>query len=101
MEVIILCVTITMIIAVALVGMGVCFGRGNKGQCNVNSNGDAGVDGRGRDRRGNNGYDQSLEIDDITNVLQNISLSCTGYERRCVDAAVEIINKVQDMLKES
>lgn len=54
-----------------------------------------------RNGRGNNRCTEPMEIDDITNVLQNIALSCTGYERRCVDAAIRIINKIQELLTEA
>ena len=89
------------IFAVIVCGAGIIYGRHDKGQYDIDTDVRVYVPMRCRRGGGNNRHDKPLEIDDITNVLQNLALSCTGYERKCIDAAIKIIDKLQDLLTEA
>lgn len=48
---------------------------------------------RSRNRRGDNGYDQQYEAEEIINVLECMTLAISGHERGCINAAIDIIRE--------
>lgn len=103
MEVIILCATITMIMAVLLVGIGVALARMDKDDCKRELDGDTNsnvhVCGRCRDRECDNGYDKPNEV---IQVLSTIRTGASRTEKEALDYAIESVivrEKVERFLR--
>ena len=95
MEVIIFCVTVTMIMAVLLVGIGVQIGRydkdDTKGELDGDTNSNVHVCGRCRDRECDNGCDKSVDAEEIIRTLQTIRVGASQTEKEALDYACECI----------
>ena len=88
MEVIILCVTITSIMAIMLVGIGVALARMDKGELDGDTDTRLYVPSWHGNRRGDNGCDKSVEI---IGVLKTIRTGTSRTEKEAIDYAIESI----------
>lgn len=103
MEVIILCVTITSIMAIMLVGIGVSLARmdkdDNQGQHGADSDINGLSDDRSRDRSSNDGCNQQMDPEGIISTLQTIRVGASQTEKEALDYACECIYIRDRLLK--
>lgn len=96
-----ICMAIGALIVFASIGIGVCFGRCDKGQSDgdscVHSSATVGSGNRSR----NNGCDKQVEAEEVVERLQNLRVALSGQERNDLDYACECIlriGKIQDYI---
>lgn len=98
MELIIFCVTITSIMAIMLVGIGVILGRmdkdDNQGQCGADNHSNDLSDDRVWDRSSNDGCNQQMDAEEVINGLQNLRMSASRSEKEYLDHAMVCVNQV-------
>ena len=98
MEVIILCVTITSIMAIMLVGIGVTLARMDKDdnhrQCGADNHSNDLSDDRSRDWSSNDGCPEQMDAEEVINGLQNLRMSASRTEKEYLDRAMVCVNQV-------
>lgn len=103
MEVIILCVTITSIMAIMLVGIGVSLARMDKDdckrQCGADNHSNDMSDDRSRDRSSNDGCNQQMDAEEVINTIQTIRVGASQTEKEALDYACECIYIRDRLLK--
>ena len=104
MEINIFCITLSLIMAVLLVGIGVTIGRNDKGESDGDSDTRIYVSSRDRDRSGNNGSNKRMEAEEVINGLQTIRMAASRQEKEYIDYACECVvirEKIFDKLIEN
>lgn len=103
MEVIILCVTITSIMAIMLVGIGVSLGRmdkdDNQRQCGADNHSNDMSDDRVWDRSSNDGCPEQMDAEEVISTLQTIRVGASQTEKEALDYACECIYIRDRLLK--
>ena len=98
MEVIIFCVTITMIMAIMLVGIGVSLARMDKDdckrQCRADNHSNDMFDDRSRDRSSNDGCPEQMDAEEVISILETLRLGSGRTEREAIDYATACIREV-------
>lgn len=89
MESMILCITLTAIMAVLLVGIGVCFGRNDKEQLAASDDVRIYIPDRDRSRSSVVRY----SAEEMTFVLDNVKRMTHGEERKIMDAIIDMVNE--------
>lgn len=90
MEINIFCITLTAIMAVLLVGIGVQLGRSDKGQLNNDSDVRIYAPDRDRNRGSDHGQPQQMDPEEVTAVLYLFRIGATSREKQVIDY---LINK--------
>jgi hypothetical protein len=85
MEINIFYITLTAIMAVLLVGIGVQIGRNDKGESNGDTDNRVCVPDGDRDRSGNNGRNKRMEAEEITSVLSVLRMGASAHEKEVID----------------
>ena len=99
-----LCLTVGALIVFASIGIGVCFGRCDKGQHDSDSDIRIYIPVRDRNRRGNNGSNKRMEAEEVINGLQIIRMAASRQEKEYIDYACECVairEKIFDKLIEN
>lgn len=89
MEINIFCITLTAIMAVLLVGIGVQLGRSDKGQLNDDSDIRIYIPDRDRNRSGNNGQPQQMDPEEVTAVLYLFRIGASSREKQVIDYLID------------
>lgn len=104
MEVIILCTTITMIMAVLLVGIGVALARMDKDdckrQCRADNHSNDLSDDRVWDRSSNDGCPEQMDAEEVINILGTLRLGSGRAEREAIDYATACIQEVRNGMEQ-
>lgn len=87
MEIIVFCITLTAIMAVLLVGIGVQLGRSDKGESNGDTDNRVCVPDGSRDRGSVVGYSPQ----EMIFVLDNVKRLTRGEERKIMDAIIDLV----------
>lgn len=90
MEINIFCITLSLIMAVCLVGIGVQLGRSDKEQLNDDSDVRIYVPDRHRNRGSDNGHTEQMDPEEITAILYLLRIGATSREKQVIDY---LINK--------
>ena len=88
MEINIFCITLSLVMAVLLVGIGVQIGRSDKGESDGDSDPDIHILDRDRSRGSDNRYYSPQEM---TFVLDNVKRLTHGEERKIMDAIIDLV----------
>lgn len=89
MEIIVFCVTLTAIMAVLLVGIGVTIGRDDKGQLNDDSDVRIYVPDRDRNRSSDHGQFEQMDPEEVTAVLYLFRIGATSREKQVIDYLID------------
>lgn len=89
MEINIFCITLTAIMAVLLVGIGVQLGRSDKGQLNNDSDVRIYVPDRNRNRGSNHGQLEQMDSEEVTAVLYLFRIGATSREKQVIDYLID------------
>ena len=98
MEINIFCITLSLIMAVILVGIGVQLGRCDKGESNGDTDTRVCVPDGDRDRGSNNGRNKRMEAEEVINGLQIIRMAASRQEKEYIDYACECVAIREKML---
>lgn len=99
-----LCLTVGALIVFASIGIGVAYGRADKGQLNDDSDIRIYIPCRDRNRCGNNGSNKRMETEEVINGLQIIRMAASRQEKEYIDYACECVairEKILDKLIEN
>ena len=89
MEIIVFCITLTAIMAVLLVGIGVTIGRNDKGEPDGDSDNRVRVPDWNRDRSSVGRYSE----EEMIFVLNNIKRLTRGWEREILEGTIDYIQE--------
>lgn len=89
MEINIFCITLSLIMAVLLVGIGVQLGRSDKGQLNDDSDIRIYVPDRSRNRISDHGHTQQMDPEEVTAVLYLLRIGATAREKQVIDYLID------------
>ena len=89
MEINIFCITLTAIMAVLLVGIGVQLGRSDKGESNGDTDNRVCVPDGDRDRGSDNGQPQQMDPEEVTAVLYLFRIGATSREKQVIDYLID------------
>lgn len=89
MEINIFCITLSLIMAVCLVGIGVTIGRSDKGQLNDDSDVRIYVPDRHRNRGSDHGQLKQMDPEEVTAVLYLFRIGATSREKQIIDYLID------------
>lgn len=89
MEINIFCITLTAIMAVILVGIGVQLGRADKGESNGDSDNRVCVPDGDRNRGSDNGQLEQMDPEEVTAVLYLFRIGATSREKQVIDYLID------------
>ena len=89
MEINIFCITLTAIMAVLLVGIGVTLGRCNNGELNDDSDVRIYVPDRHRNRGSDHGQLKQMDPEEVTAVLYLFRIGATSREKQVIDYLID------------
>lgn len=89
MEIIIFCITLSLIMAVLLVGIGVTLGRCNNGELNDDSDIRIYVPDRHRNRGSDHGQLEQMDPEEVTAVLYLLRIGASDREKQIIDYLID------------
>ena len=89
MEINIFCITLTAIMAVLLVGIGVQLGRSDSRQLNDDSDIRIYIPNRHRDRSSDHGHTERIDPEEVTNILYLFRIGATSREKQVIDYLID------------
>lgn len=89
MEINIFCITLTAIMAVLLVGIGVQLGRSDKGELDRDNDNSVCVPDRDRNRGGDHGQLKQMDPEEVTAVLYLLRIGATSREKQIIDYLID------------
>jgi hypothetical protein len=89
MEINIFCITLGLIMAVLLVGIGVQIGRSDSRQLNDDSDVRIYVPDRDRNRGSDYGQPQQMDPEEVTNILYLFRIGATAREKQVIDYLID------------
>lgn len=89
MEINIFCITLTAIMAVLLVGIGVTLGRCNNGELNDDSDVRIYVPDRHRNRGSDHGQLKQMDSEEVTAVLYLLRIGASDREKQIIDYLID------------
>jgi hypothetical protein len=89
MEINIFCITLTAIMAVLLVGIGVQLGRSDSRQLNDDSDVRIYVPDRDRNRGSDHGQLEQMDPEEVTNILYLFRIGATAREKQVIDYLID------------
>jgi hypothetical protein len=89
MEINIFCITLSLIMAVCLVGIGVQLGRSDKGQLNDDSDVRIYVPDRSRSRGSDHGHTEQMDPEEVTAVLYLFRIGASSREKQVIDYLID------------
>lgn len=85
MEINIFCITLSLIMAVLLVGIGVQIGRSDKGESNGDTDNRVCVHCGDWNRSRDHGHTEPMEPEEITSVLSVLRMGASAHEKEVID----------------
>ena len=89
MEINIFCITLTAIMAVILVGIGVQIGRGDNRQSDVDPDIKLYIPNRDRDRSSDHGHTEQMDPEEIISVLYLLRIGTSSREKQVIDYLID------------
>jgi hypothetical protein len=89
MEINIFCITLSLVMAVILVGIGVQIGRGDKGELNNDSDVRIYIPDRDRHRGSDHGQLEQMDPEEIISVLYLLRIGASSREKQVIDYLID------------
>lgn len=89
MEINIFCITLSLIMAVLLVGIGVQIGRGDKGKLDGDNDTDIHIPDRDRSGGSDHGQLEQMDPEEIISVLYLLRIGASSREKQVIDYLID------------
>jgi hypothetical protein len=89
MEINIFCITLSLVMAVILVGIGVQIGRNDKGESNGDTDNRVCVPDGDRNRGSDHGQPQQMDPEEVTAVLYLLRIGASSREKQVIDYLID------------